>query len=432
MPTKRADIQKHYQDEVPTEILERIITTDPTYNPQRPQYVGHHCKTLIKWYKANPDEIVDNLNGICEELKGYDANLYGGRRAYSFDTYRDWESFLMHSEENGDYTGTEDERFRKDIMYDNEGWMIVQPSTYDSSRHWGGDTRWCTAASSSHFYENYSQKGKLFINIEKATGKKYQFHFETNSFMDADDRSCADMDFPRHLLDEYTRMGYPAHIMRQHLVSYDENAKYNITQRRKDAEGRREYNLIDKDDNLVLDVWASQIHKSDEMKLYEVSYEIDGKHKKNFVDFDGKPIFNHPMGTIVASINDWFIANDEEGQPFTHIASRSGYHEEGGYYYVVLPTMEDAVVYMEIGGTHRCFAISDRFGKVEITNKEMVDYMHEHFNERDHYITDDNSTPEYAKAYGMFWVKFGQTEAGSEDTTFTLALKENYHEEHLA
>ena len=253
------------------------------------------------------------------------------------------------------------------------------------------------------------------------------------SFMDIDDRPCSDMDFPRHLLDEYSRMGYPAHIMRQHLVSYDKDAKYNITQRKNRENGKREYNLIDKDDNLVLEQWSSQIHKVDEMNLYDVAYEIGDSRKKNYITLDGRPIFEQPMGIIVEGIENWFLgAEDSSTGVFSHIASRDGYREDGGEYYVTMPNIEDCIVFMEVHGKRRCFAVSDRFGKVEITNKDMVDYMHENFNERDHYITDDTSTPEYAKAYAMFWVKFGQTEAGSEDTTLTIALKENYHEDHIA
>ena len=61
-------------------------------------------------------------------------------------------------------------------------------------------TRWCTASSSYSYFERYSPQGPLYIIRDKndivqegrGAGEPkpiYQFHFPSNQFMDADDRS---------------------------------------------------------------------------------------------------------------------------------------------------------------------------------------------------------------------------------------------------
>ena len=73
-------------------------------------------------------------------------------------------------------------------VYEDAKWLVIVPHTQEASCYYGKGTQWCTAADvSNNMFDYYNEKGNLYINILKGTNTKYQFHFETNSFMDEHD-----------------------------------------------------------------------------------------------------------------------------------------------------------------------------------------------------------------------------------------------------
>jgi len=103
-------------------------------------------------------------------------------------------------------------------VFDGNKWEIIKieqknPLGKEAACYYGGqnkETQWCTSAPGLTYYENtYIPKGPLYVILDKTdtevakprgsgvenhkqTGlpkNRYQFHFETNSFMDIDDRS---------------------------------------------------------------------------------------------------------------------------------------------------------------------------------------------------------------------------------------------------
>lgn len=79
-------------------------------------------------------------------------------------------------------------------LYEDDKWLVVSPNSYEASCYWGDKTEWCTAYKDSrHYYDSYTEDGPLYININKNSLEKYQFHFESNSFMDQTD---SDIDVP--------------------------------------------------------------------------------------------------------------------------------------------------------------------------------------------------------------------------------------------
>ena len=74
----------------------------------------------------------------------------------------------------------------KKVYEDNE-WVVYVPHSHAAARRGGEGTRWCTASENDYCYNYYSKQGPLYINIRKSDGAKFQFHFETGQFMNADD-----------------------------------------------------------------------------------------------------------------------------------------------------------------------------------------------------------------------------------------------------
>ena len=96
-------------------------------------------------------------------------------------------------------TTTKAERVLQDaeLVYDGSNWEILIPKSREAACHFGSNTRWCTAGSSNNYYDHYSKQGPLYIIVNKKDpADKYQFHFESDQYMDKEDRS---VDLPQFL-----------------------------------------------------------------------------------------------------------------------------------------------------------------------------------------------------------------------------------------
>lgn len=82
-------------------------------------------------------------------------------------------------------------------VYEDSKWVIYVPKTYEASCKLGQGTTWCTATTSGdYYYKSYTKQGKLYIIINKnEPDEKYQFHFESEQFMDKDDMHINLSDF---------------------------------------------------------------------------------------------------------------------------------------------------------------------------------------------------------------------------------------------
>ncbi|GHT25514.1 hypothetical protein AGMMS4957_20440 [Bacteroidia bacterium] len=73
-------------------------------------------------------------------------------------------------------------------MYEDDTFVVVHPLTKAASCVYGKGTQWCTAAANCYnSFNYYNGMGNLYIIINKKRGKKFQFQFETRSFMDETD-----------------------------------------------------------------------------------------------------------------------------------------------------------------------------------------------------------------------------------------------------
>ena len=91
-------------------------------------------------------------------------------------------------------TTTKAERVLQDaeLVYDGSNWEILIPKSREAACHFGSNTRWCTAGSSNNYYDHYSKQGPLYIIVNKKDpADKYQFHFESDQYMDKEDRSVS-------------------------------------------------------------------------------------------------------------------------------------------------------------------------------------------------------------------------------------------------
>lgn len=125
----------------------------------------------------NPDIFsVDDLTGLFNLLKPY---LMGELAVNASDAER--KKFLAPEQTK--------------VIHWEDGFYIVAPLTWDSERHWGANTNWCTVAGEGHF-NRYMERGQLYII--GYGDRRWQFHFP-NEFRKEDDAWADWQNFPPNL-----------------------------------------------------------------------------------------------------------------------------------------------------------------------------------------------------------------------------------------
>jgi hypothetical protein len=199
----------HYKfQHIPAEIIDDVIAIDPTKKKSYSQWLlskwddekdtiinglksGRIAK-LFQHYKEHNDIQIKDCPSVEEGLRMFvpeeDTVLTKSNKpkTYIENLGREVDSSLAN-----DF----------DIVYNDGDWIIAVPNTYEAECKLGENMRWCTAnhfGNGESYYDNYLSKGgKYYVNFdmtrpENAKGKdypftRYQFHFESNQFMDKDD-----------------------------------------------------------------------------------------------------------------------------------------------------------------------------------------------------------------------------------------------------
>lgn len=192
------DIYTKYYSNIPQDEFWQIIKADPTYDEQKSQKMGKYGKWLLNLYKQGRLKNEDLYKAT--DYLSYFVKYYNKITEKDINKIPDLPSLYnvikpyKEAFDNGEEIATsKSDEVRKikegaEKVYEDGQWLVVVPHTKEASCYYGKGTQWCTAATSSdNMFEHYSYKGPLFINIRKSDGKKFQFHFETTSFMDETD-----------------------------------------------------------------------------------------------------------------------------------------------------------------------------------------------------------------------------------------------------
>lgn len=86
------------------------------------------------------------------------------------------------------------------LLLDTERFRVISPTTVEAATVFGRNTQWCTTSENGTQFDYYNEQGPLYIILDKPANKRWQFHFETKSFMDENDRSIynyGESDFQR-------------------------------------------------------------------------------------------------------------------------------------------------------------------------------------------------------------------------------------------
>lgn len=189
------DIYDKYYSGIPRDDFNKIVSSDPTYNSANPQKMGKYGKWLLSIYSQGNLKLEDlyKANEYLSLFKRYNGKLER-RDINQYRSLNDLYDVVHPYIGNSNIAATKSEEVRNikngaEKVYEDDKWLVVIPHTQEASCYYGKGTQWCTAADrSENMFDYYNEYGPLYINIKKGTNTKYQFHFETDSFMDAHDR----------------------------------------------------------------------------------------------------------------------------------------------------------------------------------------------------------------------------------------------------
>ena len=187
------DIHTKYYSDIPYgDYIYIVRSVDPTYDASSGK-MGRYTKWLLGMYRRGTFKRGDfneanNLLKVFEKYKNR-VSVKDVTQLHSMgELYQVVKPFM-----EGDQATSKSDELRRakegaEKVYEDDKWIVIIPHTKEAAILYGKHTKWCTAAEESdNMFDYYNNQGLLYINIDKVNNMKYQFHFESNSFMDEDD-----------------------------------------------------------------------------------------------------------------------------------------------------------------------------------------------------------------------------------------------------
>jgi len=237
---------KYKFKDIPEDIIDKIFTIDETKKKSYTQWVLSHWKNESELIK----QLLDNgkMKAMFDYIKEkHDVQIQQYKTVQ--EMFDDLKLKLPADAEGIDLLKKDGDGPENDfdILYNDENWAIVTPNTYPASHKLGVGTAWCTAGwkwdRGEYYYNNYLQRGgKYYINFDKRESetdrdgnerpyKRYQFHFESNQFMDIEDDpvDINDLDMPEGVVQFYEDAGYDVNDIENDEERYERysNARYD-------------------------------------------------------------------------------------------------------------------------------------------------------------------------------------------------------------
>ena len=181
---------KYYNKTPQCEFLQ-IVHADPTSGNDK---MGKYSKWLLDLYNTGnlktedlykATEYLTVFNKYKAKLDRKDITQYNSLPDL-YDAIRPYEDNAQAASKSEEIRNIKADGAEK--VYEDDEWLVVVPKTEKAACYYGKGTKWCTAATNGHnMFDTYNQIGSLYVNINKKTGRKFQFHFETSQFMDETD-----------------------------------------------------------------------------------------------------------------------------------------------------------------------------------------------------------------------------------------------------
>jgi hypothetical protein len=163
-------------------IISALEQMDPTTNKQYVEWLARQYITNQFRLEDRPriHDVLTKFGQIKNKLTQRDINQY---TLHSLEEVIDKEFNVEipdDVDENTDVPGAKN-------LYNGPLGKLDVPMTVEAAKMLGSGTKWCTAANKDNMFNEYNEDGPLYVWRDKS-GKKYQFHFHTEQFMDSRDK----------------------------------------------------------------------------------------------------------------------------------------------------------------------------------------------------------------------------------------------------
>ena len=186
---KAQEQYKILENQIAVHILEKLEASDPTTNKGYVQWLARlyiNGETSLEDIESTVADYLDKFHKL--KVKRHLSNADVGQ-------YKDFDTFMNDVDQYPNDILDDDEKSKKplnrDIIYDENGVLVIHPKDEEAACRYGRGTRWCTAATRGYnHFKSYSRRGPLYIFVPRKPdhpGEKYQFHFEDNVVADESD-----------------------------------------------------------------------------------------------------------------------------------------------------------------------------------------------------------------------------------------------------
>ena len=174
------DVYSKYYSDIDKSVFDAAVKADPTSDAD---HAGRYVKWILGLYKRGNWKPGDSY-----ETKDALSKFHRLRNSLEIKDINGYKSVRQLIDAVSDKKSTSDiKRSGAEKVYEDGEWLVIVPHTEEASKLYGKGTTWCTAADNDNYFDYYNDQGPLYINIRKRDGEKWQFHFESESFMDAED-----------------------------------------------------------------------------------------------------------------------------------------------------------------------------------------------------------------------------------------------------
>lgn len=171
----------------PAKIAAMLAEFDPTKNKQALPWIAKQY-TLGAIKAEDKDKIKDSLElffRVTGKLQNKDLMSYK-----TLDSLYD--ALKPHEGTPAPVSAKQQQKMVKsdaEKIIDTPDFKVIVPKTEAASQLYGAGTKWCTAAQKNCMFDRYYKDGPLYVIIAGAgdAAKKYQVHYESDSFNDERD-----------------------------------------------------------------------------------------------------------------------------------------------------------------------------------------------------------------------------------------------------
>ena len=216
------DIHKTYYSDIDKDEFLKINKTDPTSNGGTKK--GKFLPWLIKMRKSGKLKLED-LYKASEYLTAFAKyrNKLSQNDINKIQSIPELYNIVKPALQEDDQDKPDELKSKNEIKneiknetikhYEDQDLLILTPKTHRAACIYGKGTQWCTASkNSSRMFDQYNAEGPLYIVIDKNdTDERYQFHPESDQFMDINDSPIEEL--PDILADNNEAIKSIAHVL---------------------------------------------------------------------------------------------------------------------------------------------------------------------------------------------------------------------------